>query len=175
MAQTQKTNLLIKDLTTSKIGLLYLFTAVFCLGLGLLAAGSIALIGNSQHRARLESAKKAYRAVRIDTFSSNEKANPGNIALYLNDSFAGALTDDSQFSPALEVPPEGPLALLFLNPTTTQLPTNAEFLPQTFTSSSGDSRLTICTPRVTGGTTLWIRNDGASFRDSFLTQLARAC
>lgn len=169
------TNLLIGTFSTSKVGLAYMFVAVAGLGFALIAAGSLAFISSSELKAKLESAKNAFRASQVQAIVSNEKANPGTLAVYLNDTFAGALTDDGVYSPAEKVPPEGPLAILPVNPTDTALPTNAEFPAQSLTITADTGTLTVCLPKITGGRTLWVGRNGNTYLDLYLTQLARAC
>lgn len=170
-----KTNLLIGQFVTTRIGLIFIYTTVVGLGFALIAAGSLAFVSRSERLAKLEAAKQAHRASSVTEAVSNEKANPGTIGVYLADTFAGALTDDGIYSPAAEAPPEGPLALFFINPTDTPLPTIAEFPAQRITLTTNTGTLTACTPKITAEATLWVSKNGSTFYDNFLTQPARNC
>ncbi len=125
-----KTNLL-GHLTSSRFGLGFLYVTVIALGLALLGMGAMAFISDAQQRARDEAAKHAFRAGTITAAVSNEKANPSSIALYLNDEIAGAIHENGQYSPTEQQPSTaGPMALLFLNPTNTPLPTTVTYQAQ---------------------------------------------
>lgn len=170
-----KTNLLIPDITTSRVGLAFLFTAVIGLGLSLVAAGIVGVISLSQYRSKVEAARQAFRTGKISAATSNEKANPGAIAFYLGDTFAGALAEDGSYASASTPPPEGPLALLFLNPTQNPYPTTVEFLAQKVTLETNSGSITICVPKITGEKNLWVSKSGNTYLDSSLTTLARSC
>ncbi len=170
-----KTNLITSQFITTKVGLTFLFITVISLGFALLASGALAIISRSERRALIEASQSAWRANSISAVVSNEKANPGIIAFYLNDAFAGAIPEDGEYSPAADAPPEGPLAIRFVNPVNTALPTTAEFPAQTLTLTADTGTLRICTPRMTGDKTLWVSKSGSTFYNSFLTERARSC
>lgn len=170
-----KTNLITSQFITTKVGLTFLFITVISLGLAIIAAGALAIIGRNERRALIEASQSAFRANAISAVVSNEKANPGVIAFYLNDVFAGAIPENGEYSPAADAPPEGPLAVHFVNPVKTALPTTVEFPAQTLTMTADTGTLRVCTPRMTGDKTLWVSKSGATFYNSFLTERARGC
>ncbi len=175
----EKTNLLIHDVTTTKVGLAFLFVTVVSFGLALVATGTSIMIDRSATKARqLEAIKQAFRATVITNADSNEKANPGVVAFYLNGKFAGAITENSSYAAAEEPPPEGPLAISFLNSSSTALPTTVQFPPQTIKLTADTGALTVCTPAMTGGSgeqTVWVTRTGSTFYDEAFTRLARNC
>ncbi|MBI4093216.1 MAG: hypothetical protein HY420_04805 [Candidatus Kerfeldbacteria bacterium] len=171
-----KTNLLTGELTTTRIGLIFLFTAVVALGVAIIASGAVALSNFQQRRAQLEAAQRnVFRISALHQAVSNEKANPGVIAFYIDRKFAGAINEEGAYSPAADPPTGGPLAILFLNPANTALPTTVEFSPQTFTLTTNAERLVVCVPRITGGNEIWVAKTGSTYFDETLTKLARSC
>lgn len=170
-----KTNLITGQFTTTKFGLTFLYVTVVSLGLSIVAAGAIAIIGLNERQAIRESAATAFRAASISAATSNENANPGIIAFYLNDTFAGAITENGEYSPAADAPPEGPLAVHFANPTTATLPTTVEFMPQTIALTTNAGTIKVCVPRITGDKTIWVNKDGDTFSNAVLTERARSC
>lgn len=171
----KKTNLLVSEVTISRVSLLFLFVTVCSLGLALIATGVIAVLGKTSERVRLAPPKEAFQASKLVTAESNEKANPGSIGLYLGEKFAGAILENGSFSLSLEPPPAGTLALLFLNPTTTPLPTTVEFPAQKISVFTNTGKTVVCIPPVAGDTTLWVNTSGNTYLDQQLTKLARSC
>lgn len=170
-----KTNFLIGQVSVSRTGLIFLFTSILGLALAIIGIGAITIIDRSQDRAKIESAKKAFRAGNVTEIVSNEKANPGTIAVYFDGLFAGALTDDGVFSPAESLPAAGTVTLLLLNPTDTPLPTTARFNAQTLTLKADTGEIPVCLPPVNGDTQIWIDKAGNTYYDQYLTDTARAC
>lgn len=171
-----KTNLITGELTTTRIGLIFMFIAVVALGISIVAAGAVALSNIQQRRAQLAAAQRnVFQTTAISQAVSNEKANPGAIAFYLNRQFAGAINEEGTYSPAAEPPAGGPLAVLFLNPANTPLPTTVEFPAQTLTMTTDATTLTVCIPRITGGFNVWVTKTGSTYYDETLTKLARSC
>lgn len=169
-------NLAVREGSTTKISLLYLFTTVCALGLTLVGIVVYLVLDRSQDRAILQAAdQNILRASSISTVTSNEKANPSTIGFYLNEQFAGALTADGSYDRAVEAPPEGPLTIYYINPTDTTFPVDALFPAQRFRITTDTGAVEACTPAIHGETLLWVSRTGSTFFDQNLTNLARSC
>lgn len=170
-----RANLLLRARST-QLGLGFLFVTVFALGLVLVGLGAISLATALQSQSRSNAALTAATVATIEDARSNEKANPAAIAFYLGDAFAGAIHEDGTYASA-EQPPSngGALAVLFLNPTNTALPTTVRYQAQSITLKTDATTMTICVPSVDGGTSLWVDRAGSTFRNPGLTTLARRC
>lgn len=174
METSRSNNLLRHYVVPSNVGVLFIFVAIVGLGLTLIATGVLALVEYRQDRSTA-AGRSPLTAATIVGAASNEKANPGPIAFYLDRRFAGGLLEDGTFSPPDEAPSAGSLALLFLNPTDTTLPTNAQFAAQTITLDTEAGATTVCTPNLTGGKVIWAAQDGSTYLDTALKLRLRSC
>ena len=172
-----KTNLLKSEVTTNRVGLIFLFVTVCSLGVALVTSGVIALMGSSEQRARAAAPVRVYKIEKVINVTSNEKANPGEIGIYLGDNIAGAVLENSVYSPVEKAPAPGMLGILFVNPSQTNAlgPTTVQFPAQTLVITSERGKLTVCTPSIPGGTALWVSQNGNTYSDKRLSTLARAC
>lgn len=163
--------------TSNTVGLVFLFIAVIGMGIALVGSGAVALTHAIQkHNHTVHAKQSIYRPDGITTASSNEKANPGIIGLYLNGAYAGAILEDGTFTPADPKPAGGILTIFPINPATSQLPISARFPAQkiTITDTSGTT-VTACMPETDGNSRLWVDKSGTTFLEQSLTLKARSC
>ncbi|MBI4426704.1 MAG: hypothetical protein HY567_03940 [Candidatus Kerfeldbacteria bacterium] len=169
-----KNNFLQQYVTHSNIGVIFIFVAILGLGLTLLATGALALVEYNRDRAT-STRRQPLTVTALSSAVSNEKANPGPIAFYLNRRFAGGLLEDGTFSPPNETPPAGPLAILMLNPAETTLPTTVQFASQSIIIDTPSGATTVCLPQTTGGKAVWVAKDGSTYLDAALKLRLRSC
>ena len=174
--ENEKSNLLAHLTSYSRSGLIFLYITVIGLAVALVCAGTLVITVSIQRHNHLERAKKIiYKPTAIVSASSNEKANPGVIAFYLNNRIAGGLLEDGSYSATSQAPEGGPLAIYFLNPSAASQPISVRFPSQKITIKDTTGELTICTPAINAKHTLWVDKNGTTYLDSILLHLARSC
>ncbi|MBI4090124.1 MAG: hypothetical protein HY421_01860 [Candidatus Kerfeldbacteria bacterium] len=174
MDAPRSNNLLRHYVVPSNVGVLFIFIAIVGLGLTLIATGVLALVEYRQERSAA-AGRSPLTASTIVAATSNEKANPGPIAFYLDRRLAGGLLPDGTFSPPEEPPSAGPLAILFLNPTDTTLPTTVQFPAQTISVDTESGATSVCTPAISGDKVIWAAQDGSTYLDAALKLRLRSC
>lgn len=173
---TETTRFLIPFRSNTRVGIAFMFIAILALAAALIIAGGIAIAAGLQSRSRAEFVRKnLLRASNIVAVTSDDKANPGKIGIYLNGKLAGAIVENGSFTATDTPRSEGPITLSFANPLNTPEPANVRFSAQNVRITTDRGETVLCVPAINAGRVIWADLKGNTYYDSTLRLIARSC